>query len=156
MTSSRNPAKSIVLDDYLSLLQLDARLKLWIQASRSTLVASALHALRLPHNTVFAADYVFQVVVTPCLNHGNEASNYFSVRVARAIETSGLKGRMKSTWKECARLLGIMQEGTSNTLAVILIDCPPLDIQYLPLELAHALSIVEATIEWGELLTGAI
>lgn len=156
MTSSRNPAKLVILHDHLSLLQLDARLKLWIRASQSTLVASALHALRLPHNAAFATDYVFHVIVTPCLNHENEASQYFSVRVARAVEVSSLKGHMDMTWKECVRLLGLMQRRNPNTTAGILVDCPPLDMQYLPLELAHALTIVEATVEWGDLLQDVI
>lgn len=116
-------------------------------------MSSAFYALRLPHNAALATTHVFRVIVTPRTDHGGDVSHYFRVRIARAVEMTALEGGSRPSWKESLRLLRRMQENSSHSIAAIVLECPPLDVQILPLRCSDLLTAVDNAIEWGDLLT---
>lgn len=138
LAEPRNPLRKIPLHYETSLQMLDIRLKSWVIHHHSAIVITTIRKLQLLKEAVCFSKHVVRFIVRPCDDEGKGPINSFQIVKIVAADLSGQIGSRPS-WTEGARLLHSLQRHTLHepvyTLTGAVIECPPLDLQILPVEM---------------------
>lgn len=161
LTEPRNPFRKIRLHYDASLQMLDRRLKSWIAYHHISIALTTIRKLQSLEKTACFSSHIVRFIVRPCDDQGKGPVNSFQIVKIVAADLSDQTG-LRPSWIEGMHLLDSMRRHTSCArmrdmflvLTGAVIECPPLDIQILPVEtvrredipfVPESICLVEAT-----------
>ncbi|KDQ10965.1 hypothetical protein BOTBODRAFT_136248 [Botryobasidium botryosum FD-172 SS1] len=143
------------IPDEVTMSELDQRLEKWINLHRPPLMNISYHALRLPEDLSRARTHVLYIKLRarPIAEHGGSPGRYFAVEDAYplAITEAVTRG---VPWPESIQQLRTLQSQARarGETAGIMVECPPLGVQIVPVGSIAFFESSKVVPEWKEVL----
>ncbi|KAI0667934.1 hypothetical protein C8Q78DRAFT_1051105 [Trametes maxima] len=127
----------LFLVDGVSMHELDQRLEKWVRVHSRALMATTLHALRLPEDVGRSRTQVLYVRLAPRgqAEHQGVPGKFFRIEDAEVVSWDDAMSR-KAPWPESLSQLRLMQDESERMdrggVAAAMVECPPLAVQTVP------------------------
>ncbi|KDQ06991.1 hypothetical protein BOTBODRAFT_181053 [Botryobasidium botryosum FD-172 SS1] len=125
------------LPDGISMYELDQRLEKWVRLHKTTLLATCIHALRLPDDVSRARSHVLYLRLRACASdeHGGSARKYFAVEDAYPVAVAEARlwdDPWPGSLQQLQTLRNSDQARSTGEVTAVMVECSPLAVQTVP------------------------